>query len=361
MRSNEMWRHVATRIVHAGVLVACAALAASPVAAQMTGNLRYVRGYDWVPNPPSAGRPSTLVLYGIHPTGCGVIDEASVQDSARVAIRLRSVATCPDSSIATWAATLSLGVLAAGNHTMAITLTMDRPDSGVTSYEGNLSYSVADSTPPPPPPAPALVTSQTTDPWPPTPLTPMALIVGGYAPFACPVVSAATVIDTSHLALTLSPGSSCGDSSGSWTQRFELGLQREGHHTLDLAITLAGDSVVTHHVPVGFLVVNDTTGSGPPPVDSLQNVLSPSRPNPFVAESRFSISLDEAAEADVAVFDVNGRRVNHVFHGRLTAGTTELAWNGRHEDGSRVPAGIYFYRLAMRGRVISRRLVLLRP
>ena len=40
---------------------------------------------------------------------------------------------------------------------------------------------------------------------------------------------------------------------------------------------------------------------------------------------------------------------------------SELAWNGRHDDGSRATAGVYFYRLEMKGRVVSRRLVLLRP
>jgi hypothetical protein len=186
----------------------------------------------------------------------------------------------------------------------------------------------------------------------------MALILGGYSPFHCPVSSAATVLDTSHLALTLSPGPACGDSVGFWTHRFELGLQREGHHFMDLAITLEGDSVV--HVPVHFLVVNDTTGWGPPPTDSLDKVLSPSRPNPFVNESRFSISLEVGGDAHVSVFDVNGRRVSTVFRGHLDPGTTVLAWNGRRDDGTRAAAGLYFYRLEMRGRVMSRRLVLLR-
>src|SRR5262249_43761013 len=186
------------------------------------------------------------------------------------------------------------------------------------------------------------------------------LIVGGIAPFECPVVSEATVIDTSHLALTLTPGPACDDTAAFWMQRFELGIQREGHHVMDLAITLAGDPAEIRHLPVGFLVVHDTTGWGPPPGDSLAKVLSPSRPNPFVTESRFSISLDAGAYADVSVYDIQGRRVSTVFRGRLGAGTTELAWNGRRADGSRATVGVYFYRLEMRGRVMSRRFVLLK-
>lgn len=358
MRSKAMTGRMVSRLACVATLLAWAGLAttAAPAAAQ-----RYTNGYDFIPNPPVSSRPTTFVLYGNFPTGCGVVEEASVIDPDHVAIRLRST-TCPDSGFS-WAQSFSLGMLAAGNHTLSITLTMDRPDSGVTVHEGTLTYGVEDTTvapppPPPPLPGPPLVANSTTDPWPPTPDVPIAFILNGYAPFDCPVVSAAAVVDTSHLALTLSR-SACNDTTRFWTHRFELGIQREGHHFMDLAITLEGDSV-THHVPVGFLVVLDPTGWLPPPPDSLNNVLSPSRPNPFSAESKFSVSLDDGVQADVAVFDINGRRVTTVFRGRIERGTTELAWNGRRDDGSRAVPGIYFYRLSIPGRVMSRRIVLLR-
>ena len=354
---------MAQRAVGAAVLVwAGLAILAGPATAQLSGDLRYSRGYDLVPNPPVAGRPVTFVLYGVYPTGCGAVVEKSDDP---VAVRLESFASCPD-SVTTWAESFSLGTLAAGTYAVAITLTMERPDSGVAVSHATLNFVVEDSAsspppppPPPPPPVPPLLVGATPSPWPPTPNVPMALFVQGFAPFVCPVVSGAAVIDTSHLALALSPGPPCDvDTSGAWSHTFELGLQREGHHTMDLAITLDGDSVV--HLPIHFLVVHDTTGWGPPP-DSLDHVLSSGRPNPFVSESRFSISLDGAADANVAVFDLLGRRVSTVFRGRLKAGTTELAWNGKRDDGSRATAGVYFYRLEMKGRVVSRRLVLLRP
>ena len=187
----------------------------------------------------------------------------------------------------------------------------------------------------------------------------MALNLGGQAPFGCPVVTEATVVDSSHLALTLSPSTPCsGDSSVTWwSHRFELGLQREGHHAMSVTIVLAGDVPDTVNTTVDFLVYHDTVD--PPPPDSLEHMLSPSRPNPFVNQTRFSVSTDAPQDADVGVFDTQGRRVSHVFHGRLPAGTTELAWNGFRDDGTRAVSGVYFYRLEMKGRVVSRRLVLL--
>src|SRR5215831_6458246 len=126
---------------------------------------------------------------------------------------------------------------------------------------------------------------------------------------------------------------------------------------MTLALTLAGDSSFTVDLPLNFIVVHDSTIWGPPPPDST-GALSTSRPNPFTEVTRFSVSTDAPADADVSVFDVTGRRVSRVFHGQLPAGTSELAWNGRRDDGTRAVAGVYFYRLEMRGRVVSRRLVL---
>lgn len=367
MRANSMERWGRSGLV--AVLAAAASLAmASPAAAQLQGALRYAWGYTLVPDPPLASGPTTLLLYGYYPAGCGEILEQTVMDAGHVSIRLRSTACVDTARGGRWVGTFALGQLAAGMHRVQIRLTMDQPDSGgVTVHEGWLTFEVQPGSgpppppPPPPPPATSLLESIATEPNPPTPSRPMTLILGGFAPFGCPVVTSAAVIDTSHLALTLTPTMPCaGDSlSQWWTHRFDLGLQREGWHRMTVAITLAGDVPQTVSEPVSFLVFSDSSGGGPPP-DSLERMLSPSRPNPFVTETRFSVSTDTPQPADVAVFDVLGRRVSQVFRGQLPVGTTELVWNGRRNDGTRAVAGVYFYRLEMRGRVVARRLVLLR-
>lgn len=368
MRPNSMrewkWR---------GSILALLAVALSagptPAVAQLQGDLPSAWGYTLLPDPPLATGLTAFHLYGNYPTRCGDLQDLVVTDSAHVSLRVHSTA-CVDTMSDRWVATFTLGQLAAGIHTVQIQLTMDRPDSGVSVHTGWLTFEVVGGgpsvpppppgPPPPPPPGTPLLESITTDPYEPTPARPMALILGGHAPFGCPVVTSATVVDTSHLALTLAPSTPCADDSGSraWSHRFELGLQREGHHAMSLAIVLAGDVLDTVYTSLDFLVFNDSVVSPPP--DSLEHVLSPSRPNPFAGQTHFSVSIDSEEDADVSVFDLLGRRVRRVFHGRLPAGTTELAWNGERDDGTRAVAGVYFYRLEMRGRVVSRRLILLR-
>jgi hypothetical protein len=87
--------------------------------------------------------------------------------------------------------------------------------------------------------------------------------------------------------------------------------------------------------------------------------LGESRPNPFSAETRFSVRLDRPAQVDVAIYDVGGRRLAVVHSGWMEAGDHELAWNGRTAEGE-APAGLYFYRAVSRDEVVARKMVLMR-
>ena len=363
MRWNGSIRWNGSRLARVATLLASFLTLAGAASA----DLRYVQSFGLIPNPPHNDQATTLVVYGTYPTRCGVVEEATVIDTAHVALRIRSGAECPPDTFTNWVATFPLGMLARGNHTVSLELTMDHPDSGVAVYSGSFTFGVegpSDDPPPPPPPPPSdlpLLSAATTEPQEPRSDAPVALIVSGYAPFGCPVVESAAIIDTSHLALTLTPRLACSDSDTTrfWSHRFELGVQREGHHFEDLAITLQLDLAETFHLPVHFLVYSADLPPPPPPSDSLPRVLSRSRPNPFSVESRFSVTLDDGVAAEVSVFDVTGRKVRTVFRGHFAAGTTELAWDGRRDDGRRANAGIYFYRLILPGRVLSTRLVLL--
>ena len=81
------------------------------------------------------------------------------------------------------------------------------------------------------------------------------------------------------------------------------------------------------------------------------------RPNPFTASTQISLALDRAATVAVDVLDVQGRRVQALASGPRTAGSFELAWNGRDAAGRPAAAGVYFLRVQIDGRETSRKLV----
>jgi hypothetical protein len=68
-------------------------------------------------------------------------------------------------------------------------------------------------------------------------------------------------------------------------------------------------------------------------------------PNPMEEETAIRFAVSAAGEVSVDVFDLQGRRVRRVLEGPVTAGTQQVAWDGRDEKGQRVSPGIYFGRV----------------
>jgi len=45
---------------------------------------------------------------------------------------------------------------------------------------------------------------------------------------------------------------------------------------------------------------------------------------------------------EVEVFDVSGRMVKQLASGSFQAGSHEFEWDGRREDGTQAPSGVYY-------------------
>ena len=72
--------------------------------------------------------------------------------------------------------------------------------------------------------------------------------------------------------------------------------------------------------------------------------LSAPRPNPSNGAVAFQLGLPSPGNLRVGVFDLGGRRVAEIANRSFAAGTHALSWDGRRDDGSMTPAGIYFVR-----------------
>jgi hypothetical protein len=81
---------------------------------------------------------------------------------------------------------------------------------------------------------------------------------------------------------------------------------------------------------------------------------------PGVNEARMAIDLPAPMQAEVAVMDIQGRRVRTIARGPLPVGRTTTTWDGRGESGEPVRSGVYFVRLTCGGQSRTARLVLLR-
>lgn len=98
----------------------------------------------------------------------------------------------------------------------------------------------------------------------------------------------------------------------------------------------------------GTFVIGTTTDAA---ADAVRGVaLSPASPNPFGPDARFTLMLERAGKATVALHDVRGRRVAMIHDGPLAAGVHSL-----RIDGERLPSGSYFLRATAGGFTVVRR------
>ncbi len=71
----------------------------------------------------------------------------------------------------------------------------------------------------------------------------------------------------------------------------------------------------------------------------------PPRPNPFSGEASFRLALPASSPVRVAIYNVQGRLVRLLLDRAVDAGEQDVRWGGEDENGTPVPAGIYFARL----------------
>jgi flagellar hook assembly protein FlgD len=63
------------------------------------------------------------------------------------------------------------------------------------------------------------------------------------------------------------------------------------------------------------------------------------------ATQQLRFELAQRGRARIDVYDAAGRRVRRVVDGTFEAGLGAVAWDGRGEDGSSLPSGVYWVRL----------------
>ena len=88
--------------------------------------------------------------------------------------------------------------------------------------------------------------------------------------------------------------------------------------------------------------------------------LSLPSPNPVAPRHGTTIrfSLPEAGNVDLQIFDVTGRAVKTLVKGTLDAGAHTIQWNGVADAGTRLPSGVYMYRLQAGKNNAQRKLIL---
>jgi hypothetical protein len=128
-----------------------------------------------------------------------------------------------------------------------------------------------------------------------------------------------------------------------------------------VAQDLGNDSVVEAGVDE-FRILADVGSTGI--TDLVQDAtpifsLSQSEPNPFDRETRIEYSVPARTAVELTVYNVTGRVVRKLDAGPRDAGRYRVSWDGRDWTGSRVAAGVYFYKLTANEKSLTRKMTVL--
>jgi hypothetical protein len=85
--------------------------------------------------------------------------------------------------------------------------------------------------------------------------------------------------------------------------------------------------------------------------------LHPNAPNPFNSETTITFDLEKREFVRLDVCDAAGRSVRVLVRGWLEKGGHRSSWDGRGEDGSEMPSGLYLSRLTADGRTAVLKMV----
>ncbi|MCF7911194.1 MAG: T9SS type A sorting domain-containing protein [Candidatus Cloacimonetes bacterium] len=89
-------------------------------------------------------------------------------------------------------------------------------------------------------------------------------------------------------------------------------------------------------------------------------ILRANYPNPFNPETMFSFSLPQAAEIELAVYNIKGAKVKTIVACYLQVGSYDRVWNGRDENNNQVSSGVYFYKLKSKRHTTTKKCVLMK-
>ncbi len=73
--------------------------------------------------------------------------------------------------------------------------------------------------------------------------------------------------------------------------------------------------------------------------------ISQSEPNPFYNITRVKYELPKSCNVHIEVYNILGARIKTLLNEKKNAGTHTITWDGKDNNGGKLPSGFYFLRL----------------
>jgi hypothetical protein len=88
--------------------------------------------------------------------------------------------------------------------------------------------------------------------------------------------------------------------------------------------------------------------------------LEQNHPNPFNPSTTIKFSVANEGHVELGVYDLSGRKVRTLVSEVREMGQYNVTWDGKDENGARMPSGLYFYKMDTGGKTVSRKMTLVK-
>jgi hypothetical protein len=102
----------------------------------------------------------------------------------------------------------------------------------------------------------------------------------------------------------------------------------------------------------------NTTATGDDQILPPEVLLAQNQPNPFTVQTMIEYRVTKSGPVRLTVYDHTGKKICTLVEANQSPGTYQLMWNGdRNDQGKKVGAGLYIYRLESQGGSVSKKMI----
>jgi hypothetical protein len=136
--------------------------------------------------------------------------------------------------------------------------------------------------------------------------------------------------------------STWGTSATTWTVNASFGIPVPGNENIRINFWLMNGLPPSNGLNAEHILNSFSTG-----LTEQADKYDPVRifPNPFELGCVIEIPSNNDENSEVSIFNLQGKLIRTVFHGKLHPGVNKFEWDGRDGNGQAVTAGIYLVRI----------------
>jgi subtilisin-like proprotein convertase family protein len=139
-----------------------------------------------------------------------------------------------------------------------------------------------------------------------------------------------------------------------------IGEPTEGDWTLHVSDNAGADLGTLNQWCLRLTSAADLSGWAEGGTPSVALALHGNTPNPFNPRTKISFSIPQPMEVELAIFNLQGRRVAMLVSGLMPAGRQDVFWDGKDGSGQTVSSGLYVYRFKAGDFVQTRKMTLMK-